>query len=62
MSDRHVLAEDDDGHWYVIPRSRLKDFYNWLSSDEAEMGSQPDWAEMVGGSPSLVSFVEFEIE
>jgi len=60
MSDRHVLVEDDDGHWYVIPRSRLKDFYNWLSSDES--GSEPDWVKRVGGSPSLVSFVEFEIE
>ena len=60
MKDRHVLAEDDDGHWYVIPRSRLKDFYNWLSSDES--GIEPDWAKRVGGSPSLVSFVEFEIE
>jgi len=60
MCERHVLAEDDDGHWYVIPRSRLKDFYNWLSSDES--GSEPDWAKRVGGSPSLVSFVGFEIE
>ena len=62
MSDRHVLVEDDDGHWYVIPRSRLKDFYNWLSSDEADMGISPDWAKTVGGSPSLVSFAEFDIE
>lgn len=62
MNDRHMLVEDDDGHWYVIPRSKLKEFHTWLSREEAELGGTPEYAKRVGGSPSLVSFRDFEIE
>jgi hypothetical protein len=70
---RYVLDCDEDGHWYVIPADKqaeaeayfeaVTDYWN----DKAEFDpgrdepTQPAWLKPVGGSPSLVTFLEPEI-
>ena len=46
----YILKSDNDGHWYVIPRARERQFDYWYWGD----GIAPEWAEAVGGAPSLV--------
>ena len=51
---RYRIVMDDDGHWYVIPADREREFTEWLESglvDEA-----PDFVIGIGGSPSEVTF------
>jgi hypothetical protein len=59
-----VMVQDDSGHWYVIPGSRQMEFCKWVESfeDDGDGGPQPDWAERVGGAPSLVEFQEYTIK
>ena len=36
---RWCFEKDDDGHWYLIPHSQLRNWQKWLDSeDENEMG------------------------
>jgi hypothetical protein len=58
------MVQDDSGHWYVIPARKQMAFCAWVESfwDDGESGTQPDWAERVGGAPSLVEFQEYKIK
>jgi hypothetical protein len=33
QSNPHILAQDDDGHWYLVPQPRLDEFYEWAYRD-----------------------------
>lgn len=55
----YIFESDEDGHFYVIPKARLKDWSAWLRSQAAMDGDTPDWADRVGGNPSLISFPEY---
>ncbi|HSV90879.1 MAG TPA: hypothetical protein VLH80_07250 [Nitrospiraceae bacterium] len=55
----YVFESDNDGHFYVIPKARMADWSQWLESDDAQNGIPPDWADVVGGNPSLISFPEY---
>jgi squalene cyclase len=58
----YVFESDEDGHFYVIPKARIKDWCAWLSSEDAKNGVEPDWADAIGGAPSLVSFPKYSRE
>jgi hypothetical protein len=55
------LAQDTDGHWYVIPADLEDRFKHWLDSADAECGITPEWAIKVNGSPALVRFPAYSI-
>jgi hypothetical protein len=57
----YILTNDDDGHHYVIPKSRESDWERWVRSKEWELGQAPAYAEEVGGAPSLVTFPSYTI-
>jgi hypothetical protein len=57
---RYILCQDDDGHWYVIPSDKEDEFYDWVDKEDPKVSL--NYAEEVGGSPSLVTFTEYEIE
>jgi hypothetical protein len=57
---RFILTSDDDGHWYVIPADKQKEFDTAIENFD-EVGSLPDWAKEVGGSPSRVTFTGYKI-
>jgi hypothetical protein len=52
------IAQDDDGHLYVIPANRAKDFERWCWSEKVEL---PKWALCVNGPIGLVTFPEFDL-
>lgn len=54
-----ILTSDDDGHWYVIPKAKEREFSAWV--DRCGDEEPPDWCESVGGSPSLVEFEKWRI-
>jgi hypothetical protein len=55
----YVFESDGDGHFYVIPAARMKDWAVWIDSQDAQDGIEPDWADIVGGNPSLISFSDY---
>jgi len=60
-----VLVTDNDSHWYVIPSARQEHWDAQASNDfTGEEGPDeiPDYADQVGGSPSLVVFDSYSIE
>jgi hypothetical protein len=58
VKETFCLICDDDGHWYVIPVGRKRDFLDAVSKPYVEL---PAWAISVGGDPSLVSFEGYRI-
>ena len=60
----HILIQDNDGHWYVIPADRGKDFNQWLEldPDDDKSWTKPEYADDVGGSPTLVKFKDYRKE
>jgi hypothetical protein len=52
------MMSDDDGHWYVIPVDKKREFLDATSEPYEEL---PEWASAVGGDPSLVSFDSYRI-
>ena len=59
----YTLAVDNDSHWYVIPVDKSdewNDFVN-LDPDDEESWDVPEWAEAIGGHPSLVTFTKYRI-
>lgn len=59
-----ILVTDNDGHHYVIPEAKLIRWEVWcnIPSDDERSWEPPDFAEAVGGSPSLVSFPSYTIK
>ena len=60
MSEEFILAQDNDGHWYVIPDDKNEEFYRWV--DDEGNWDIPEYAKEVGGAPSLVKFTGFRID
>jgi hypothetical protein len=56
-----LVSADDD--WYVIPKAREQDFAKWaeLPSDNHDSWTPPQYAERVGGAPSLVEFPTYVV-
>ena len=61
--ERYFLGQDNDCHWYVIPESKREEWEEWrdLDEDNEESWNVPKWALEVGGSPSRVTFGNFEM-
>lgn len=72
---KYILTTDGDAHWFVIPADKRGEWSEWcervaqyweeyyLHDDDAESApAQPDWAVAVGGAPSRVKFIGYEIE
>lgn len=61
---RFRLAQDNDGHWYVIPTEREEEWSAWceIDPDDERAWDVPEFARQVGGSYSLVSFIDPVIE
>jgi len=61
--ERFYLSQDNDSHWYVVPVAREEDWDAWLGLGEDEQAAWdvPDFAQPVGGSPSLVTFTDARI-
>ncbi len=55
---RYVLVEDDDCHWYIIPKDRIKEWYEWFHTEDYELGNCPNWAYSIGGSYTQVEFTD----
>ncbi len=58
----YMLVQDDSSHWYIIETNKKDDWNKFLKSKEAELGTVPDYADEVGGSPSLVKFTHHFID
>ncbi len=59
-NQEYILTSDDDGHWYVIPADKLREFGEAVSAFD-DTGDIPDWADPVGGSPCRVKFKGYRI-
>lgn len=61
--DRYFLATDSSGHWFVVPCSKKEEWFRWadLDEDNDEAWDAPDFARVVGGAPTLVTFSNPEI-
>jgi len=57
----HILIQDNDSHWYVIPANKTNDWDAWTESKNYEEGVVPNYAKEVGGCPSLVIFKDYRI-
>ncbi len=62
QNKRYILSQDNDCHWYVIPVLKLSAWDAWLNipSDDERSWVPPDFADPVGGSPSLVTFENYQ--
>jgi hypothetical protein len=72
LQERYCLVRDDDCHWYVIPADKRKecgeyfrkvyDYWAQPSGKIEDLPREPEWLRSIGGSPSLVTFTNPEIE
>jgi len=62
MDTEYIIVSDDDGHNYVIPADKLKEWNRWLNSQDCQDGIAPTWCESIGGSISLVKFKNYHID
>lgn len=53
--ERFSLAQDNDGHSYIIPASKREAWGRWLDKDSDEV---PIWAAVTGCSPTSVTFTD----
>ena len=55
---RFYLDTDNDSHWFLIPCECREEWTAFLDRDpDTEAAwNPPDWAVMIGGSPTLVTF------
>jgi hypothetical protein len=59
----YILVEDNDGHWYVIPKARESDFNAWaaIPGEDERSWTPPKYADRTCGAPSLVEFASYLI-
>jgi hypothetical protein len=59
---RWRLVEDEDGHWYVIPADKERDFDFWVEATQTEQEDKrlgTDFEQYrLPGSPSNITFVD----
>ena len=60
---RFILVQDNDSHWFVIPETEREEWGDWRDFPDTDKRSwtPPDFAQAVGGSPSLVTFTDPKI-
>jgi hypothetical protein len=59
---KYILANDDDGHWYIFPVEHKAEFDTWLEAvysedydfENEEAYTQPDWCKSVDGPHSIL--------
>lgn len=58
-----ILIQDNDAHWYVVPEEMKSEWFNFIELDPDDEVSLdvPEWAEAVGGSPSLITFYNYRV-
>jgi hypothetical protein len=58
--ERFFLAQDGDCHWYVVPAARREEWEAWreIPSEDERAWEVPSFARELGGSPSMVTFVD----
>jgi len=54
------FAQDDDGHWFIIPADRDEEFEEWASAMENDLDYEGyDFSDcMIGCSPTMYVFNE----
>lgn len=62
-TEEYFFSQDNSTHWYVVPVSKRKEWDKWNNLDEDDEASWevPEYAKAIGGSPSLVTFKEYNI-
>lgn len=60
---RYYLTQDSDCHWFVVPVDKREEWNAWteIDSDDERAWEAPDFARSIGGSPSMVTFLEPDI-
>lgn len=55
---RYFLGCDDDGHWYLVPYARLKEWDDWceIPGEDEHSWVVPGFAKQLDGGPSGVVF------
>lgn len=51
---RYRLVRDGDCHWYVIPADKMEEWDAWCYDENS--WDPPEWADALGGSPSMLTF------
>lgn len=56
---RYFLSVDNDGHWYLVPLDRRRDWHAWadLPEDDERAWDAPDYAKRIDG-PYMLSFTD----
>lgn len=62
MELEFFLIQDNDCHWYIVPLARREDWYDWVDSEDADLGIVPEWVSLVDGSPSRIMFKKWRSE
>jgi hypothetical protein len=66
----YCLIQDDDGHWYVIPKDKQESAYKYFEAiykyyddmpEDEDEPEQPKWLDEVGGAISNVVFSDYKI-
>lgn len=63
QNEGYFLSSDDDGHWYIVPKSKEMDWGIWLNldSEDEESWTVPSYAKPINGSPSKVTFFNYTV-
>lgn len=58
-SNRFFLDQDESCHWYLVDADYRTEWDAWtsLDSDNEESWNPPHYAEMLGGHPNQVEFI-----
>lgn len=58
------LAVDNDSHWYIIPTKKGAEWtaFTDLDSNDEKSWKVPKWAITLGGSPTRVTFDDWELQ
>ncbi len=60
---KYILVQDDCSHWYVIPKNKEEEWEKFINDPkQCELGCVPEFADQVGGSPTLVEFENYNIK
>ena len=58
MTEKYCLRSDGDGHNYIVPVSRLKEWDEWseIPSEDERAWDVPNYAHSLGGWPGQIHF------
>ena len=60
---KYILIQDNNSHWYVIPKDKEDEWNQWceLDTDDEASWEAPEFADEVWGCTSLVEFSKYLI-